>query len=85
MSNQKKTSEQVGTIASNVLKDPNSSKIAKKLAGSALSQVNTNKQPTKEMETTSSNVTSSTKYSKQTKTLAASILSQSDSDNNNKK
>ena len=51
--------------------------IAKKLAASALSQSNTNKQTGKELETEASNVLKSNKYSDDTKGLAASLVSQS--------
>jgi len=82
MSNQKQSSKEMGTLASKVLKDENSSKIAKELAGSVLSQTRTLKQPTKEMETKASEILKSNKYSDLTKSLAASVLSQSDSSNN---
>ena len=59
------------------LKDKNSSKVAKSLAASAISQTNTNKQTGAEMETKASNVLKSDKYSDTTQSLAASILSQS--------
>ena len=58
--------------------NPNSSEIAKKLAGSALSQKIKTHETNKEMETIASNVLKSEKYSDTTKELAASILSQSD-------
>jgi hypothetical protein len=75
--NTKSTSSKVAALASETLTNPNSSDIAKKLAGSALSQTNTGNQTGKEMETTASKVLQSDKYSEQTKELAASILSQS--------
>lgn len=75
--NEKKTSNSMASKASEILRDPNSSKIAKGLAASALSQSNTNKETGKEMETKASNVMKSDKYSDETKGLAASLLSQS--------
>jgi hypothetical protein len=75
--NNKKTSKSVASLASETLKNNNSSEIAKKLAGSALSQVNKNNQTGSELESIASKVLDSPKYSEQTKTLAGSILSQS--------
>jgi hypothetical protein len=75
--NTKKTSDEVAKLASQVLRNPNSSKIAKELAGSALSQKNTNNQTGSEIEAKASKVLQSEKYSEETKTLAGSILSQS--------
>ena len=82
MSNKKQSSKAMGSLAAQVLQDKESSEIAKKLAGSVLSQTNTENQPSKEMETTASEILKSNKYNKLTKSLAASILSQSDSNNN---
>lgn len=75
--NKKQTSSKVATLASQTLADKNSSQIAKKLAGSALSQKSTSKQTGSDMEETASKVLQSEKYKDTTKTLAASILSQS--------
>lgn len=77
MTNKKVTSGKIATTASKVLTNSNSSKIAKKLAGSALSQKTNTYETGKEMETIASNVLKSKKYSNTTKELAASILSQS--------
>ena len=77
MANKKVTSDKIATIASKVLTNPNSSNIAKKLAGSALSQKSIKHETGKEMETIASNVLKSEKFSDTTKELAASILSQS--------
>lgn len=76
--NKKKTGSSIAKKASKILTNSNSSAIQKKLAGSALSQSNSNKQTSKSMETTASNVLKSSKYSNDTKALAGSILSQSD-------
>ncbi|WP_439185169.1 hypothetical protein [Carboxylicivirga taeanensis] len=75
--NQKQTSKNVASLAAKTLINDNSSQIAKKLAGSALSQKSTTKQTRSEMENTASKVLKSSKYNDDTKTLAASILSQS--------
>lgn len=77
MVNSKKTSDSVSSLAAKTLKDENSSKTAKKLAASALSQSNTSNQTGEDMESFASMVTKSDKYNKDTKTLAASVLSQS--------
>lgn len=78
MANKKVTSDKIATTASKVLTNPNSSEIAKKLAGSALSQKTITHETGKEMEAIASNVLKSEKYNETTKELAASILSQSD-------
>jgi hypothetical protein len=75
--NGKQTSKNVGSLASDVLRDPSSSAIQKQLAASALSQANSDKQTGSTMETKASNVLQSDKYSDTTKTLAASVLAQS--------
>lgn len=77
MKNTKKTSKQIASLASRTLKDKNASKIAKELAGSALSQKQKNNQTGIEMEDKASQVLRSNKYSEETKKLAASVLSQS--------
>lgn len=77
MGNKKRTSVEIAAIASEILKDDKASDIAKKLAGSALSQTVKNKQTSAEMEDIASRVLKSDKYSDKTKTLAASVLSQS--------
>jgi hypothetical protein len=75
--NTKKTSEAVASKAAKILTDPNASKTAKKLAGSALAQKSTSKQTGSQMEDFASKVLQSDKYSKDTKELAGSVLSQS--------
>lgn len=77
MTNKKRTSPKVASIASETLRDKNSSKIARELAGSALSQTNTSNQTGAAMEDKASKVLSSSKYSDSTKKLAATVLSQS--------
>lgn len=64
-------------LASEVLRDPSSSAIQKKLAGSALAQTHSSKQTGNEMESEASRVLKSDKYNDTTKTLAASLVSQS--------
>lgn len=75
--NSKKTSSKIASKASDILRNPSSSTIAKKLSASALAQTKTDKQTGKEMETTASAVLKSNKYSSETKEIAASLLSQS--------
>ena len=75
--NKKQSSQQMASTASQVLRDKNSSAIQKGLAGSVLSQANSDKQTGSKMETTASNVLTSNKYSELTKGLAGSVLSQS--------
>ena len=77
MPNKKKTSKNIASLASKLMKDSNSSKIQRKLAGSALSQRNTTKQTGGSMEDIASKVMKSSKYNRDTKRLAGSILSQS--------
>lgn len=76
--NDKQTGEDITKLASEILRDPNASTIQKTLAGSALSQHDTDHQTSSEMETIASNVLTSDKYDKITRALAASVLSQSD-------
>ncbi|WP_319404378.1 hypothetical protein [uncultured Anaeromusa sp.] len=75
--NKKKTTPNIAHLASEILTNPNSSRIQKQLAASALSQSQADKQTGVEMETIASRVLASNKYNNITKTLAGSILSQS--------
>lgn len=75
--NKKVTGRNIGSLASNVLTNPNSSAIQKSLAGAALSQRKASRQTGIAMETKASRVLSSNKYNNTTKKLAASVLSQS--------
>ena len=70
--NSKVTSKRVSTIAAKILNSNSSSQTAKKLAGSALSQVHKGSQ----IEDLASKVLSSPKYSHETKIMAGSVLSQ---------
>jgi hypothetical protein len=81
MTNPKKTSKSIATLAAKTLQNSNSSKIQKHLSGSVLSQSGTNKQPSKKVESELSAILNSSKFNKTTKSLAASLLSQSDSSN----
>ena len=65
--NSKETSKSVGSLASEVLRNPSSSAIQKELAGSALSQSHSNKQTGADMESKASHVLQSDKYSDNTK------------------
>ncbi|WP_448724290.1 hypothetical protein [Pseudomonas farris] len=76
--NTKQTGQNVASLASETLRDPHASAIAKSLAASALSQSSSPKETGKAMEAKASQVLQSEKYSETTKTLAASVLSQSD-------
>ena len=75
--NKKQTSNKVASHAAKVLSDKNSSKTAKSLAASALSQSNNPKQTGTQMEDLASTVMNSSKYNSETKSLAGSVLSQS--------
>ena len=75
--NRKGTSNKVASLAADTLFKPGSSQIARWLAGSALSQSNTNRQTGAEMEDLASKVLRSDRYSEKTKALAGSVLSQS--------
>lgn len=72
----KQTSPSIASLASQLLADPNSSEIAKKLAGSALSQVDPTKQTGAELETLASKALQDGRVSETTQALAASILAQ---------
>lgn len=74
--NSKVTSKKVSTIAAKILNSNSSSQTAKKLAGSALSQVQKGNQTGSQIEDLASKVLSSSKYSHETKTMAGSVLSQ---------
>lgn len=77
MTNKNRTSSKVASLASQTLNDPNASAIAKRLAGSALSQKSSSNQTSGEMEDLASRVVKSNKYNNQTRSLAGSVLSQS--------
>ena len=77
MENKKTTSEKIASLAAQVLVNKDSSEIAKKMAGSALSQANKGSETGGKMEDLASKVLKSDKYNDVTKKLAASVLSQS--------
>lgn len=77
MNNSKKTSSSVSSLASEVLRNDNSSKIQRQLAGSVLSQFSTNNQTGSKIEDIAARALASDKYNRTTKTLAGSALSQS--------
>ncbi len=74
--NRKGTSGKMASLAAATLFKPGSSQIARKLAGSALSQSSTNHQTGARMEEIASKVLRSDHYSAKTKALAGSVLSQ---------
>jgi hypothetical protein len=74
--NAKQSSAKVAKLASETLRDPHASAIAKSLAASTLAQANTGKQTSAEMEAKAGRVLQSEKYSEETKTLAGSVVSQ---------
>ena len=74
--NAKQSSAKVAKLASETLRDPHASAIAKSLAASTLAQASTGKQTSAEMEAKAGRVLQSEKYSEETKTLAGSVVSQ---------
>lgn len=84
MTNNKKSSKKMAEKAAKTLKDPKASKTQKKLAGSVLSQYNTDKETSKEMEELAHKVLLSEKYSEKTKSFAGSTLAQSVKNNSKK-
>lgn len=75
--NYKSTTNKMATSAAKILNNSHSSNIQRKLAGSVLSQANTEKQSGSYMEDLASKVLSSQKYNQTTKSLAGSVVSQS--------
>jgi len=76
MSNHKQSSPKIAQLASDTLRDPNSSATAKSLAGSVIAQSSTGKQTGAGMEDLASKVLLSTKYSDDTRSLSGSVLAQ---------
>ncbi|HEI6799175.1 TPA: hypothetical protein SJ395_000749 [Yersinia enterocolitica] len=76
--NKKKTSASVAAQAqaARILKDPNASPLEKSLAGSALSQTNTDNQTGVHMEDVAAQVLAKPESSEKAKTLAGSVLAQ---------
>lgn len=77
MTNTNRTSPKVARLASETLRDPAASAIAKSFAASALAQANTGKQTSAKMEAKAGKALQSSKFSADTKALAASVVSQS--------
>lgn len=75
--NDKDTSASIATLASETLRDPNASAIAKSLAGSALAQATTGKETGADMESKASQALRNPRSSDITKALAGSVVSQS--------
>lgn len=75
--NRNGTSGKIASLAAETLFKPGSSQIARRLAGSALSQSSTQRQTGAKMEDLASKVLRSDHYSAKTKALAGSVLSQS--------
>lgn len=75
--NPKQSSPKVAKLASEILRDPHASDIAKRFAASTLAQANTPKQTGIKIEEEAGRVLQSEKYSEKTKILAASLVSQS--------
>ena len=74
--NTKQTSPRIATLAAETLQNGRSSKVAKSLAASALSQRSGDKQTGAKMEDVASRVLASDHNAKHTKALAASVLAQ---------
>ncbi|RXJ81528.1 hypothetical protein [Arcobacter sp. F2176] len=75
--NSKQTSKNIASLGAKVMSDKSSSKIAKSLGGSTVSQYHTGNQTSSKMETIASKVLKSPKYNQRTKKLAGAVLSQS--------
>lgn len=73
----KSTWSKVATLAWKIMQNPNSSKIQRELAGSALAQFHSWKESSERMEQKAQKVLLSDKYSTETKSLAGSVFSQS--------
>ncbi|TPG74662.1 hypothetical protein [Pseudomonas arsenicoxydans] len=78
--NSKKSSPGVSSLASKVLRDSQSSAIAKSLAASVISQADPDKQTGAGMEAKASQALQDKRSSETTRTLAASVVSQSSND-----
>lgn len=76
MAKNEKTGSKVTHVASTVLRDPNASKTAKSLAGSALAQAHTSKKTSPVTAHTASKALHDHRTSSATKSLAGSVLTQ---------
>lgn len=77
MTNPKKTSSGVGSLAAKTLHDPNASGVAKRLAGSALTQRDAHKQTGGTLEDVAAKALADPRSSATTKKLAGSVVAQS--------
>jgi hypothetical protein len=77
MSKTKQSSNLMSSTAAQVLRNPNASTIQKSLAGSVLSQANTNKVTGQSMEVKAGRALQRDSSSALTKSLAGSVVSQS--------
>ena len=75
--NRRRSLAEVAKLAAATLRDARASQTAKRLAGSAIAQTNSDKQTGAEVEDLASRVMRGAKYNEDTKALAASVLSQS--------
>jgi hypothetical protein len=76
MARNEKTSGRVASKASAVLRSSGSSKAAKSIAGSALSQAGTSKATSSKVATAAAKALDSTRTGKATKAIAGSVLTQ---------
>lgn len=76
MATSEKTSKNIASKASDVLRSSNASKTAKSLAGSALSQSGSSKSTSAAVAKTASKALDSGSTSRSTKSLAGSVLTQ---------
>jgi len=76
MAKNEKTSGRVASTASEILRNPNSSKAAKSIAASALSQTGTNKSTSAKVASVAAKTLDSGRAGKATKTVAGSVLTQ---------
>lgn len=77
MNNSKKTSPEMGSVASRTLRDPNASDIQRSLAASNLAQCRTSKQTGEVMEARAGRALQNEHSADLTKSLAAGLVSQS--------
>ena len=70
------TSDEIATLASRVLRDPNATEHEKSLAGSAMSQADPDKETSKYMGSLASKILRNPDSSEIGKTLAGSVLTQ---------
>lgn len=76
MAKNEKTSDCVATKASNILRSPDASKVAKSIAGSALSQGGTSKSTSPKVASVAARALDDGRTGKLTKAVAGSVLTQ---------